>query len=173
MGARGKREAFSKRLWKTPLHVCTCSQPFPKRLSRPEFPAFSTIAAASIGHALQHKSDPPKRQENHNKTTMLSCQDECSIHRRSKSHFAISSSTNEGIMDFSQWAAIVSVLRRRLGARSETAAQVHASSQNVPLANADPPDNGRAYATHGATNRKFASFNASERPRTFQRQSTG
>ena len=34
MGARGKREAFS------------------------------TIAAASIGHALQHKSDPPKRQEN-------------------------------------------------------------------------------------------------------------
>ena len=64
MGARGKREAFSKRLWKTPLHVCTCSQPFPKRLSRPEFPAFSTIAAASIGHALQHKSDPPKRQEN-------------------------------------------------------------------------------------------------------------
>ena len=26
--------------------------------------AFSTIAAASIGHALQHKSDPPKRQEN-------------------------------------------------------------------------------------------------------------
>ena len=35
MGARGKREAFSKRLWKTPLHVCTCSQPFPKRLSRP------------------------------------------------------------------------------------------------------------------------------------------
>ena len=41
MGARGKREAFSKRLWKTPLHVCTCSQPFPKRLSRPEFPAFS------------------------------------------------------------------------------------------------------------------------------------
>ena len=65
MGARGKREAFSKRLWKTPLHVCTCSQPFPKRLSRPEFPAFSTIAAASIGHALQHKSDPPKRQENH------------------------------------------------------------------------------------------------------------
>ena len=66
MGARGKREAFSKRLWKTPLHVCTCSQPFPKRLSRPEFPAFSTIAAASIGHALQHKSDPPKRQENQN-----------------------------------------------------------------------------------------------------------
>ncbi len=66
MGARGKREAFSKRLWKTPLHVCTCSQPFPKRLSRPEFPAFSTIAAASIGHALQHKSDPPKRQENPN-----------------------------------------------------------------------------------------------------------
>ena len=65
MGARGKREAFSKRLWKTPLHVCTCSQPFPKRLSRPEFPAFSTIAAASIGHALQHKSDPPKQQENH------------------------------------------------------------------------------------------------------------
>ena len=65
MGARGKREAFSKRLWKTPLHVCTCSPPFPKRLSRPEFPAFSTIAAASIGHALQHKSDPPKRQENH------------------------------------------------------------------------------------------------------------
>ena len=64
MGARGKREAFSKRLWKTPLHVCTCSQPFPKRLSRQEFPAFSTIAAASIGHALQHKSDPPKRQEN-------------------------------------------------------------------------------------------------------------
>ena len=64
MGARGKREAFSTRLWKTPLHVCTCSQPFPKRLSRPEFPAFSTIAAASIGHALQHKSDPPKRQEN-------------------------------------------------------------------------------------------------------------
>ena len=64
VGARGKREAFSKRLWKTPLHVCTCSQPFPKRLSRPEFPAFSTIAAASIGHALQHKSDPPKRQEN-------------------------------------------------------------------------------------------------------------
>ena len=64
MGARGKRKAFSKRLWKTPLHVCTCSQPFPKRLSRPEFPAFSTIAAASIGHALQHKSDPPKRQEN-------------------------------------------------------------------------------------------------------------
>ena len=64
MGARGKREAFSKRLWKTPLHVCTCSQPFPKRLSPPEFPAFSTIAAASIGHALQHKSDPPKRQEN-------------------------------------------------------------------------------------------------------------
>ena len=36
VGARGKREAFSKRLWKTPLHVCTCSQPFPKRLSRPE-----------------------------------------------------------------------------------------------------------------------------------------
>ena len=64
MGARGKREAFSKRLWKTPLHVCTCSQPSPKRLSRPEFPAFSTIAAASIGHALQHKSDPTKRQEN-------------------------------------------------------------------------------------------------------------
>ena len=64
MGARGKREAFSKRLWKTPLHVCTCSQPFPKRLSRPEFPAFSTIAAASIDHAFQHKSDPPKRQEN-------------------------------------------------------------------------------------------------------------
>ena len=64
MGARGKREAFSKRLWKTPLHVCTCSQPFPKRLSPQEFPAFSTIAAASIGHALQHKSDPPKRQEN-------------------------------------------------------------------------------------------------------------
>ena len=64
MGARGKREAFSKRLWKTPLHVCTCSPPFPKRLSRPEFPAFSTIAAASIGHALQPKSDPPKRQEN-------------------------------------------------------------------------------------------------------------
>ena len=64
MGARGKREAFSRRLWKTPLHVCTCSQPFPKRLSRPEFPAFSTIAAASIGHALQHKSDPPKQQEN-------------------------------------------------------------------------------------------------------------
>ena len=26
--------------------------------------AFSTIAAASIGHTLQHKSDPPKRQEN-------------------------------------------------------------------------------------------------------------
>ena len=38
MGARGKREAFSKRLWKTPLHVCTCSQPFPKHLSPPEFP---------------------------------------------------------------------------------------------------------------------------------------
>ena len=69
VGARGKREAFSKRLWKTPLHVCTCSQPFPKRLSRPEFPAFSTIAAASIGHALQHKSDPPKRQENREKNT--------------------------------------------------------------------------------------------------------
>ena len=60
----GNAKRFPSDCGKTPLHVYTCSQPFPKRLSRPEFPAFSTIAAASIGHALQHKSDPPKRQEN-------------------------------------------------------------------------------------------------------------
>ena len=54
------RRAMSSRI----EPVKRAAKMIPKRLSPPEFPAFSTIAAASIGHALQHKSDRPKRQEN-------------------------------------------------------------------------------------------------------------
>ena len=65
MGAVGNAKRFPSDCGKRCRYLCNCSQPIPKRLSRPEFPAFSAIAAASIGHALQPKSDPPKRQENH------------------------------------------------------------------------------------------------------------
>ena len=64
--ARGST-VFGWRLGLIKMRPCLKSKtyaPFSNRPKNPEFPAFSTIAAASIGHALHHKSDPPKRQEN-------------------------------------------------------------------------------------------------------------
>ncbi len=64
VGAVGNAKRFPSDCGKRCSYLSTCSQPISKRLSHQEFLAFSTIAAASIGHALQPKSDPPKRQEN-------------------------------------------------------------------------------------------------------------
>ena len=58
VGAVGNAKRFPSDCGKRCRYLCNCSQPIPKRLSRPEFPAFSAIAAASIGHALNPNQIP-------------------------------------------------------------------------------------------------------------------